>query len=47
MIELRRLGVEVNEFEDGFEIVLGLLLGCDVRIYGDYCMVMSMLLVGL
>lgn len=45
--ELRRVGAEVNEFEDGLEIIPGELRGAQVETYNDHRMAMSLALVGL
>lgn len=45
--ELRRLGAEVEEFEDGLEIHPGNLKGASVETYNDHRMAMSLALVGL
>jgi len=45
--ELRRLGAEVNEFEDGLEIHPRPLLAARIETYNDHRMAMSLALVGL
>jgi 3-phosphoshikimate 1-carboxyvinyltransferase len=45
--ELRKLGVEVIEHEDGLTIHPGPLRGADIKTYGDHRMAMSLALVGL
>ena len=45
--ELRRLGAEVEEFEDGLKITPQPLHGAAVETYNDHRMAMSLALVGL
>ncbi|HET6572886.1 MAG TPA: 3-phosphoshikimate 1-carboxyvinyltransferase [Fimbriiglobus sp.] len=45
--ELRKLGAEVEEFEDGLRITPRPLTGCAVDTYNDHRMAMSLALVGL
>jgi len=45
--ELRRLGANVVEHEDGLTIVPGLLRGAELQTYDDHRMAMSLALVGL
>ena len=45
--ELRKLGAEVNEHEDGLEIIPGDLQSAEIETYNDHRMAMSLSLVGL
>lgn len=45
--ELRRLGAQVDEFDDGLRIHPATLVGCAVDTYRDHRMAMSLALVGL
>lgn len=45
--ELRKLGAEVEEFEDGLRVTPRPLTGCAVDTYNDHRMAMSLALVGL
>lgn len=45
--ELRKLGAQVDEFEDGLRIEPGPLRGCEVDTYRDHRMAMSLALAGL
>jgi 3-phosphoshikimate 1-carboxyvinyltransferase len=45
--ELRRLGSEVQEFDDGLEIAGGGLHGAEIETYNDHRMAMSLALAGL
>ncbi|PID47535.1 MAG: 3-phosphoshikimate 1-carboxyvinyltransferase [Proteobacteria bacterium] len=44
---LRKCGIEVNEFEDGFEVIGGELKGAKVKSYGDHRIAMSFIIAGL
>lgn len=46
-VELRRLGAQVREFEDGLEISPAALTGTTIQTYNDHRMAMSLALVGL
>ena len=45
--ELRKLGAEVDELEDGLVITPGPLSGATIETYGDHRMAMALALVGL
>jgi 3-phosphoshikimate 1-carboxyvinyltransferase len=45
--ELRKLGAEVDEYDDGLRIVPGPLRGAEIETYNDHRMAMSLALVGL
>jgi 3-phosphoshikimate 1-carboxyvinyltransferase len=46
-IELRRVGANVEEHDDGLTIHPAPLRGADIRTYGDHRMAMSLSLIGL
>ena len=46
-VELRKLGADVNENEDGLAITPGILQGAIIDTYGDHRMAMSLALAGL
>lgn len=46
-VELRKLGADVNENEDGLAITPGILQGAVIDTYGDHRMAMSLALAGL
>ena len=46
-VELRKLGAEVRENEDGLAITPGILRGAVIDTYGDHRMAMSLALAGL
>ena len=45
--ELRKVGAEVEEMEDGLKITPGPLTGCELETYNDHRMAMSLALIGL